>query len=84
MRGKNGGEGWDMLPGATVTWHEHAKHLKLGMRPAVSHVNEPLMTQPKLREAPVGGARTRDLESHESSAGEYLAARFRSSPDPGG
>ena len=55
MLGKNGGEGWDMLPGATVTWHEHAKHLKLGLRPPVSPVNEPLMTQPKLREVPLRG-----------------------------
>ena len=73
-----------MLPGAIVTWREHAKHLKLGMRPAVSHLNEPLMTQPKLREAPVRGRKDTRPESYKSSAGEYLAARFRSSPDPGG
>lgn len=55
-----------MLPGATVTKHGHAKHLKLGMRPAASHVNAPRTTQPQLREARVRGRQgTRPGEPQE-------------------
>jgi len=82
MLGKSGGEGLDMLPDATATWHGHAKHLMLGMRPAVSHIDEPLMAQPKLREARVRGRKDTRPGELQEQRGRAPSCQTEVSPRP--
>ncbi len=75
---ESGGEGLDIVARCNATWHGHAKHLTLGMRPAVSHIDEPLMAQPKLREALRPGAQRHETWRATRAAREStLAARRR-------